>query len=390
MSFTETTHTSWFTRLKNGVIGIVVGLIIAVGMIVLLAWNEGRSVKTYRSLVEGAGLVVSVASDTVDPANEGKLIHISGKVVPDGTPEDSVFAVSAEGAAGLRRDVEMYQWVEESRSETKKTLGGGEETVTTYSYKKDWQSRPVDSSNFREGDGHSNPPMPFESERFTISSAHVGAFVVDGETIANLGTTKPIAVSPDLVRKIEETIAVGMPVSSDGKTLFVSNNRNAPAIGDLRIRFDRIDTGEASLIAAQSGNRLKPFNTSNGRSLFLSQAGIVGAAEMFDAAQSENTLITWLIRFGGLIGLYIGFSLSFSILGVIADVIPFVGSIVRFGTGLIAFALTLIIGPTVIALAWFAYRPLLSLGLIAGGIVLAIAVLKLRGSKSAAATPKAA
>ncbi|WP_377291568.1 TMEM43 family protein [Rhizobium sp. SG2393] len=390
MSFTETTHTSWFTRLKNGVIGIVVGLIIAVGMIVLLAWNEGRSVKTYRSLVEGAGLVVSVASDTVDPANEGKLIHISGKVVPDGTPEDSVFAVSAEGAAGLRRDVEMYQWVEESRSETKKTLGGGEETVTTYSYKKDWQSRPVDSSNFREGDGHSNPPMPFESERFTISSAHVGAFVVDGETIANLGTTKQIAVSPDLVRKIEETIAVGMPVSSDGKTLFVSNNRNAPAIGDLRIRFDRIDTGEASLIAAQSGNGLKPFNTSNGRSLFLSQAGIVGAAEMFDAAQSENTLITWLIRLGGLIGLYIGFSLSFSILGVIADVIPFVGSIVRFGTGLIAFALTLIIGPTVIALAWFAYRPLLSLGLIAGGIVLAIAVLKLRGSKSAAATPKAA
>ncbi len=196
MSFTETTHTSWFTRLKNGVVGILVGLILVVGMIVLLAWNEGRAVQTYRSLVEGAGLVVSVSADRIDPAMEGKLIHISGKVTPDGTPEDPTFSVSAQGAAALRRDVEMYQWVEESRSETKKTLGGGEETVTTYSYKKDWQSRPIDSGNFREGDGHANPPMPFESERFAVETAHIGAFVVDGETIANLATTKPLTISP--------------------------------------------------------------------------------------------------------------------------------------------------------------------------------------------------
>ncbi len=143
-------------------------------------------------------------------------------------------------------------------------------------------------------------------------------------------------------------------------------------------------------MAAQSGDSVKPFTTSNGRSLFLSEAGLVGAPEMFDAAQSENTVITWLVRLGGLLGLYVGFSLTFSILGVIADVIPFVGSIVRFGTGLIAFALTLVIGPTVIAIAWFAYRPLLSLGLIAGGVVLAVVLLKLRRPKAVAANAKAA
>jgi hypothetical protein len=132
MSYTETTTTSWFSRLKSGLIGLVLGPLLVFGMIWLLSWNEGRSVQTYRALAEGAGIVVSVDSGTADPANEGKLVHISGPVKPDGTPEDPALGVVAEGAAGLNRKVEMYQWVEDSKSETQKTLGGGEETVTTY------------------------------------------------------------------------------------------------------------------------------------------------------------------------------------------------------------------------------------------------------------------
>ena len=38
---------------------------------------------------------------------------------------------------------------EEISSETRKTLGGGEETVTTYSYEKKWTTDPVSSEGFR-------------------------------------------------------------------------------------------------------------------------------------------------------------------------------------------------------------------------------------------------
>ena len=55
-TFTETTSTSWFTRIRNSVGGVVIGLILIVGMVVLLFWNEGRAVQTYRSLAEGKGL----------------------------------------------------------------------------------------------------------------------------------------------------------------------------------------------------------------------------------------------------------------------------------------------------------------------------------------------
>ena len=173
MSFTETTTTSWFSRLKGALIKIVIGFILLIACIWLLFWNEGRSVKTYRALVEGAGLVVSVDNGSVDPANDGKLVHISGPVKPVGVPEDDMLGVSAEGAAGLERIVEMYQWVETSKSETRKQLGGSEETVTTYSYRKEWNRREISSGSFRQS-GHDNPQKPIDDASFAVPSATTG------------------------------------------------------------------------------------------------------------------------------------------------------------------------------------------------------------------------
>jgi hypothetical protein len=381
MSFTETTTTSWFSRLKSGLAGLLIGPLLIVGMIWLLSWNEGRSVQTYRALAEGAGIVVSVDNGTVDPANEGKLVHISGPVKPDGTPEDPTLGVSAQGAAGIDRKVEMYQWVEDSSSETKKTLGGGEETVTTYSYKKGWRPRRVDSSDFKQGDQHQNPDMPIESDRFTVETATLGAFTVDGKAVADLGTDSPVKLSADVIGQVTSAIGSDKPVKADGTTIYVSQNRQNPAIGDLRISFSREDISEASFVGAQKGTDIAGYKASNGRELFLSAAGNVEAPQMFEAAQSENALITWLIRGGGLLGMFIGFVMMLSILSIIADVIPFIGSIVGFGTSVIAAILTLILGPLVIAIAWIAYRPVLAIAIAAIGILLAAGLIYLRRNR---------
>ncbi|KQS87892.1 MULTISPECIES: TMEM43 family protein [unclassified Rhizobium] len=381
MSFTETTTTSWFSRLKSGLVGLVIGPLLVLGMIWLLSWNEGRSVQTYRALVEGAGLVVSVDSGSIDAANEGKLIHVSGPVKPDGTPEDAALGVVAEGAAGLSRKVEMYQWVEDSSSETKKTLGGGEETVTTYTYKKEWRPRRVDSSDFKQPDQHQNPDMPLEGDRFTVATATLGAFTVDGETVANLGADSPVKLTPDVAGRVASALGTAKPVKADGTTLYVGNSRQSPAVGDLRISFTRADISEASFVGAQKGTSITAYKASNGREILLSGAGRETPAEMFDAAQSENTLITWLIRFGGLFGMFIGFVMLLSILGIIADVIPFVGSIVGFGTTVIAVILTLLLGPLVMAIAWIAYRPVLAIAIIAIGVLIAAAIIYLRRGK---------
>ncbi|HTO29659.1 MAG TPA: TMEM43 family protein [Pararhizobium sp.] len=384
MSFTETTTTSWFSRLKSGLVGLLLGPLLVLGMIWLLSWNEGRSVQTYRALVEGAGLVVSVENGSIDTANEGKLIHVSGPVKPDGTPEDATLGVTAEGAAGLSRKVEMYQWVEDSSSETKKTLGGGEETVTTYTYKKEWRPSRVDSSDFKQQDQHQNPDMPISGDRFTVATATLGAFTVDGETVANLGTDSPVKLTPDVAERVASALGSEKPVKADGTTLYVGNSRQSPLVGDLRISFTRADIAEASFVGVQRNANIAAYKASNGREILLSAAGRETPAEMFDAAQSENTLITWLVRFGGLFGMFIGFVMLLSILSIIADVIPFVGSIVGFGTTVIAIILTLLLGPLVIAIAWIAYRPVLAIAIIAIGVLLAAGLIYLKRNKTPA------
>jgi hypothetical protein len=382
MSFTETTTTSWFSRLKGALIKIVVGFILLIACIWLLFWNEGRSVKTYRALVEGAGLVVSVDNGSVDPANDGKLVHISGPVKPVGVPQDDVLGISAEGAAGLERIVEMYQWVETSKSETRKQLGGSEETVTTYSYHKEWKSNEVSSGSFRQS-GHDNPQKPIDDANFPVKSATIGAFSMDGSAVARLGDERPVPLTALDVSRMGEALTLGKPVSTVAGQAVFSFNPEDPQVGDIRIRFERSDIAEASFVGAQRGNNLTPYKTTNGRDLFLSEAGLADAAAMFDAAQSENTIITWLVRVGGLFGIFVGFAFILSILGVVADIVPFIGSIVRFGTTAIALILTLLIGPAVIAIAWIAYRPLIAIAVLAVGVALAAGILYLRRGKTA-------
>lgn len=385
MSFTETTRTSWFSRLKGGVAKIFIGLLLVAVAIVALFWNEGRSVKTYRALNEGASLVLPVETASIDPVNDGKLVHISGTAKANGALQDPIFGIAAQDAARLTRRVEMFQWIEDKRSETQKTLGGGEETVTTYSYSREWKKNRVDSSGFRDQAGHNNPALPVESDDFTVALGTVGAFSIDGTSLANLGTSSDIRLSAGDARQIGSVLETGKRVHAQGNTAIVSDNPGNPQIGDLRISFTRVDVADVSFVGAQRGETLAGYQTSNGRTLFLSRKGIASAPEMFQAAQSENTIITWAIRAAGLVGLFAGFALILSLLGIIADVIPFAGSIVRFGTSLIAFILTLLIGPLVIAIAWFAYRPLLSIAILAAGLAIAAAIVFLRRGKAAAA-----
>jgi len=96
----------------------------------------------------------------------------------------------------------------------------------------------------------------------------------------------------------------------------------------------------------------------------------VSAAQMFEGAQAANRAVLWGIRVGGLVVLVIGFGLILNPLRVLADVIPPIGSVVGMGLGLVSTLLGVLLGALVIAIAWFAFRPLLSVIVlvVAGGI----------------------
>lgn len=364
MTVVTKTSTSWFSRMGGALTGALFGVVLLIVAIVALFWNEGRSVATYKSLVEGQSIVVEADASRIDPALDGKLVHIESDVKPAADVVDTDTGITASGVIGLARNVEIYQWVEEKSSKTEKKLGGGEETVTTYSYSKEWSDKAQDSSEFQEPAGHENPEFWLPSSETLVDKAQLGAFSVTGEQIASVGARVALPITDETAAQASE--ALGYPGEGRAvmQALYFGANEKAPAIGDTKIRFEKIVLPEVSVVGMQRGDRLTEYTTQNGYTLFLLASGRETATKMFADSQAENVVITWVIRVAGIIGLFVGFALILRIFSVIGDVIPFVGSLIAFGTGLVSFILALAVGITVIAIGWFAVRPLLSIGLI--------------------------
>lgn len=367
--FTEVTRESWFSRIGGAVKGVVFGLLLVIVAFPLLFWNEGRSVKRYKTLKEGGGSVVSVASDRVDATNEGRLVHVTGKADTQATLTDRVFGISSP-AIKLRRAVEMFQWEEHSQSKTKEKVGGGTETVTTYTYSKTWSERPVRSDGFKHPEGHQNPgAFPYESEVLTADKVTLGAFTLSPSLVAKIGDFEPLSVSaesalPELPKKAKPY----------GGGFYVGADPSAPQVGDLRVTFHVARPGDVSVIARQTGQTFTPYAARAGGLIELLQAGVCTAQAMIEKAQQENRVLAWLIRLGGFLLMLIGLNLVFRPLSVLASVLPFLGRVVAAGTGLVAFLLAAVFSLGTIAVAWIVYRPLLGAALLAAAILLASAI----------------
>lgn len=383
-SFRETTSVSWFGCIGRSFLGMLVGFGLIVGMVALLFWNEGRAVTTTRSLAEGASAVVAISGDAVDAANDGKLVHVGGRLTTASTPEDADFGISIQSVR-LVRNVEMYQWIEESQSETTKKLGGGEETVTTYTYSRAWKDKAIDSSSFKRPDGHGNPSMEARGRSFQIPEGTLGAFTLDTPVLNLIGGEEVLTITPAMASDVQAAYPGSEKVSVFDGGIYLGSSPASPAIGDYRISYEFVPLGDISIIAQQAGTSFTRYQTAAGDALLMVQSGDVPADRMFADAVSENNVLTWIVRAVGLLLLAIGFGLLMGPIGVLADIIPFLGSIVRLGTGTLAVILATLVGTSTIALAWFFYRPLLAIGIIVAGVLIAYAMTYLGRARKPAA-----
>jgi hypothetical protein len=384
--YTETTYTSWFGRIKDALGGILFGLLLLIGAVVLLFWNEGRAVTTARSLTEGARIAVDAKADAIDPALERKLIHISGPVSVQGNPRDNDFDVTAPGVR-LERKVEMYQWKESTSSKTEKKLGGGEETVTTYSYAKEWAEKHIDSDSFKRPQGHANPAMPVSGKSYPAGKVLLGVYALLPEQTNNLGETTPVPLEAALASRVGAQLS--KPARLVDNAVYVGRDPARPQLGDLRISYEAAQVEEASAVAAQRGKGLAAYAAKAGDKIFLLEEGDVSAADMFANAQKENSLLTWILRGFGFLLLFVAFKLIMGVVSVLADVIPFFGGLVDMGLSLVAMLLAGVLGLVVTGIAWIFYRPLLGAGLLLGGIAIAAGLFKKAGTaRGGAAAPR--
>ena len=393
MAYTETTSTSYGQRLAGSAKGMIGGLLMFIIGTCLLWWNEGRTVRTAKAIGDAASHVESVADvSRVDASLNGKLIHASAFADTKDTLTDDMFGVR-EQAIKLDRKVEYYQWVEHSQRKKRDKVGGGEETITTYTYEQEWVKKPVNSSNFKESRYRNANRVLSQVEERNETAQHVtfGAYTLPESFVASISGSEPVEVRMTEEQRFtwNERLHMLRPkvntetslVHTSANTVYLGLSPNSPQIGDVRVTFTKVPPADISLIAQVDGSTFKVYRAKNGQSFSRVQMGTVGVDEMIEQARSENNMLTWVLRLVGVLLIVIGLKGMFGLLPMLFKVLPFLGSIVDTGVGLVSWIFGLAWSLIIIAIAWLVFRPIIGISL----LVLAIAgivFLKRRGKKN--------
>jgi hypothetical protein len=384
MAYTETTTRSYWQRLKDAIKGIFIGFLAFVIGTLLLFWNEGNFVKTRQDIGEAREAAISVEDvSSVDAALNGKLIHASAFADTKDVLNDDIFGVSTT-AIRLARKVEYYQWSEESHKKKRDKLGGGEETTTTYTYNKVWKDDPISSDDFKD--------PAYQDSNFILTSVPnaeqtaetvtFGAYRLPESMADKIQGSVPAEAnpSPAQLKQLEDEIKSGLNeapkkgqqlIHVSGNVIYLGFSPNSPQVGDVRITLTKVLPADISIIAKVNGSTFEPYVTRNGRTFDRVDMGTHSAAQMLADADTENEVLTWILRLVGTVLIIIGLKALFGLLGALFKVIPFMGSLVDAGVGLVCILGGLIWSLLIIAIAWLYYRPLIGIALLAlviGGI----------------------
>lgn len=384
-TFTTTTSTSFFGRARNALIGFLLGPLLLIGAAILIFWNETHSVRVIKSLNEGAAAVQEANAGEFDAAANGRLLHLTGTSATDETLHDETFGVEATGIR-LMREVEVYEWTEKEKSSSTSTSVTGTKTKTkTYEYDKKWDKTLHQSSHFKQPAGHENPTkLKYNTTSWSAKQVTLGAYELDPALTAKIKNADPISLTEDSVE-----LPDGAKLADN--QIYVGEDPENPSVGDLRISEELVPTGPVSVIAQQGpGNRLAPFHAKAGEDVGLVQTGEKSAAEMFRTAQSENRLMTWLIRGGGFLLLLFGFLFLLGPLSEMASIIPFLGGIVEAGAFFVALVLAVFVWLALVGAAWMVARPVLGVTFLALAVAAAVFVVKHLHKHAAAAKQAAA
>ena len=373
MAYQETTQTSYGQRVKSSFRGIGSGILLFIIGTCLLWWNEGRAVKTTKMLNEAQGVTVEMPDiSKVDPQFEGKLVHTTGLPVTLDTLYDTDFGVGAN-AVQISRTVEYYQWVENSSSQTKDKIGGGQETVTTYTYEKRWVNQPVNSSAFHDPTyQNSNSTLAqFEDSRKYAQNVTLGAYRLTEGQVASISGKQPmeVALTPEKLESLNRQLNAGQYYTRDmvhvsGNVIYLGLNSNSAEIGDVRITFEKVLPAEVSIMAQVQGDTFTHFKAKNGKEFSALVMGNRTADEMYEGEHQTNKILLWIFRILGLLLIVGGLKGIFNFIVTLAKVLPFVANILGWGIGLVCWVVGFAWSLIVAAIAWIRYRPVLGITLL--------------------------
>lgn len=375
--YTTSSTTGLGGRMGNSIKGVLFGLIMVVVSFGLLYWNEGRAVRTGNIIKQASQAPVVDATSAV-PADPGKLVAANGILATGSTLTDTPNAYG-KGATfnpgtevlSLERRVEMYAWIEEKKTETTGNTGGSETEKTTYTYKKDWTTKPEASSNFQYPEGHLNSALPLDSNTQVATDMTVGSLSLDSSNL-RLPDSERVNLTKELVK-----LNVGTPESVllNNYLNLPLNSTVGPNVGDVRISYFTVPSGKQAVVFGVVGDStLDTFVDAKNGTLYRA---FFGSKEMAVATmQSENQMLTWILRLVGFLLMWFGLMAVFGPISTFLDILPIAGSISRGLIAGVTFLVALVVSVVVILVGMILHNLIATLVAAVAAIVVTFLVVK--------------
>lgn len=323
--------------------------------------------QTASSLDEGLSLVKSLGPySSLDLQNNDRLVHISAQLRTLEPLHDPNYRVVVQ-AVKLRRQVEMYQWVEHQESRDYQE-DGQTKTETTYTYNTEWKSEVVNSRNFDKEIGHQNPSaMPVESVTVVAHEVQVGPFVLSKGLVEQINNFQTLSLRDFSALNLDPFLSV------HDDYFYHTQFPLRPQVGDVRVRFsfaglsgENIRLGPpltVSIVAMQRGEKLLPYKTKSGNFLEIIYLEELTAEEVFAREHQYNTMKTWGLRAAGWALMFISIQLTTRILYTLVDWVPLLRDLVSVGLKIFALCVSCSLSLLVIGTGWLFYRPLVAAAL---------------------------
>jgi hypothetical protein len=328
--YTEVKKTGYGQNIAKSIIGVLLGIILFIISFVVLWNSEGRV-----NLGKVAEKAIELNAETLKSSANDQLVALTGPMVSSTLLGDPDYLKPGKYIM-LERIVEMYAWIEETETETKKKTGGSTEEKTTYRYKKSWTANPRASVEFKIPEGHENQPMSVKARIFYVPHVNIGIYSFDHEN-ATLPSSERVALDRN------NAIAHWDARLIDGDYIFKgSGSYEEPKIGDLRISFMAVRAGiKVTLFGKLDDKEIIAYYHKGKTRLFRAFAGTKDEAIV--QLKTEHKVMGWVLRIVGFLLMWIGLSLILGPISAILDVLPFLGKVGRGVIGVITFVIALIL-----------------------------------------------
>ena len=351
-------------KIKDSFGGVIGGILLLIAGTYLLWWNEGNNVKNIATTNEVEKTGIEVKADLVDEKNEGKLVVVAGKLnVVDETLTDPKFNISVKSSK-LVRKVEMYQWEETEHVD--------DDDTRSYTYEKKWSDDLIESKDFHQS-GYNNPTsFPVANESYLANDVKVGEYNLSSKQIEKTNAQATLSA---------ENVVLTEEYKYQNNYVTTSKNLDEPEIGDIRISWLYNDWNEATILAVQKGNTFVDFVSKDGKTVNRVEEGLLSLKQIVKEMRNEDKFMKWILRLVGTLLVIFGYLSIINPLSTLASFVPLLGGLVGGLLGLVAFLVGLVHSLIIIVIAWFRFRPLLSLALIAVIIALVYGIITILKSK---------